>query len=73
MKEEGADASTTVTDLSIVDGLDGLQKCTLAAMQSEIDALKEELKKQNKVGGQIYIFCINLYSLLTLLANVLTG
>ena len=39
-----------MTDLSVVDGLDGLQKCTLAAMQSEIDTLKEELKK-HKVGN----------------------
>ena len=34
---------------STVDGLDNLQKCTLAAMQSEIDSLREELKKSGKV------------------------
>ena len=48
-KEEPLEASTTMTEQSIVDGLDGLQKCTLAAMQSEIDALREELKKGGKV------------------------
>ena len=48
-KEEGTEASTTVTEHSTVDGLDNLQKYTLAAMQSEIDALREELKKSDKV------------------------
>ena len=48
-KEEGTEGSTTVTEHSTVDGLDNLQKYTLAAMQSEIDALREELKKSDKV------------------------
>ena len=48
-KEEGTEGSTTVTEHSIVDGLDNLQKHTLSAMQSEIDALKQELKRSGKV------------------------
>ena len=44
------EGSKNITDLSFGgSSLDGLQKCTLASMQSEIDALKEELKRNNKV------------------------
>lgn len=46
-KEESVEGSTAVTDLSV----GSLQRCTLAAMQGEIDALREELKKQGKVGA----------------------
>jgi len=51
-KEE--ESSTTMTEQSTVDGLDNLQKCTLAAMQSEIDTLREELKK----GGKVHILVL---------------
>ena len=43
-----------MTEQSTVDGLDNLQKCTLAAMQSEIDTLREELKK----GGKVHILML---------------
>ena len=43
-----------MTEQSTVDGLDNLQKCTLAAMQSEIDTLREELKK----GGKVHILVL---------------
>ena len=57
-KEEHLEASTTMTDQSIVDGLDGLQKCTLAAMQSEIDTLREELKKGGKVRTYVRAYTL---------------
>ena len=68
-KEEGTEASTTVTEHSIVDGLDNLQKYTLAAMQSEIDVLREELKKRGKVDDNcncelilsIFICCMRMH------------
>lgn len=50
-KEDTMEGTTTNTDLSIGNSLDGLQKCTLAAMQGEIDALKEKVKKQGEVGN----------------------
>ena len=53
-KEEPLEGSTTMDEQSTVDGLDNLQKCTLAAMQSEIDILREELKK----GGKVHILML---------------
>ena len=55
-KEEPLEGSTTMTEQSTctVGGLDNLQKCTLAAMQSEIDTLREELKK----GGKVHILML---------------
>ena len=53
-KEESLEGSTTMAEQSTVGGLDSLQKCTLAAMQSEIDTLREELKK----GGKVHILAL---------------
>ena len=53
-KEEALESTTTMTEQSTVGGLDNLQKCTLAAMQSEIDTLREELKK----GGKVHILVL---------------
>ena len=57
-KEEGTETSMTMTEQSIVDGLDVLQKCTLAAMQSEIDTLKEELKRGSKVRTHTLVYVL---------------
>lgn len=46
-KEESVEGSTAITALSV----GSLQRCTIAAMQGEIDALREELEKQGKVGA----------------------
>jgi len=53
-KEEPSKTTMTMTEQSTVDGLDNLQKCTLAAMQSENDTLREELKK----GGKVHILVL---------------
>ena len=58
-QESGNDITQSDLSGTMNSGLESLQKYTLAAMQNEIEALKAELKKYQKVKSITIVFkCI---------------